>query len=65
MVLGLHGVSAQKWVCPILNLVKMVFSLEIGRIRVCKDFGLNVIEFIGGMGVPGGLPVGKRKCKKR
>ena len=32
---------------------------EIGMVRVCKDVGLNIIEFIGGMGVPKGLPGGK------
>ena len=39
----------------------MVPSLhEIGRVRACKDVGLNILECIDGMGVPKGLPGGKK-----
>ena len=42
---------------------KDLFTGEIYRVRVCKDVGLNfsfIFEFIGGMGVPKGLPGGKK-----
>ena len=37
-----------------------LFMGEIGRVRDCKDIGLNIVEFIGGMDVPKGLP-GRKK----
>ena len=39
----------------------ILFTGEIGSVRVCKNIGLNVIECIGGMIVPKGMCGGKKR----
>ena len=41
----------------------ILFTGEIDRVGVYKGVRLNIIEFIGGMGVPKGLPGGKEDMR--